>query len=432
MAKNIKSQNLSIMMTDIQGYSTTAATSSRNEIIALIRRHNQLMVPVIEFYGGTIIKSIGDAFLCTFVSATDAVICAIIIQLLLREYNHRQKDESQKLNLRVVVHSGDVSIEGNDIFGDAVNVTARIEGLPCFPGGSIGISEITYMLMDKNEIAVEKLGPQTLKGIPNPVTVYSVPLEKQKLTTLPTHLLELVEKVVAGRTESSGIAVSTAEWQKSIVKFLQEKNWGDNLGKMQKQIGQNIGQVQTKLVQTFGQKTVLEQGKGRTLSDASLAVRMKCFLIDLVILAVLTTVLRVAWWPVQSLVYGSRSLDSNAIYKLKGNSSSLYVYDSETGEYRRTQGTLEWIVDFNIRVPIVLYILYFAIFWHLKSASPGQIAGHSAVMMADGRPPTLLEALKRAAIFVFTLLPFGVGGLAIFIGDKQTLWDKFCSSRVVE
>jgi len=131
-------------------------------------------------------------------------------------------------------------------------------------------------------------------------------------------------------------------------------------------------------------------------------------------------------------VYGSSSIDSNAYYKLNGNASNLYVYNSENGEYSRKQSALEWIVDLNVRAPIVLYILYFAIFWHVKSASPGQIAGHSAVIMADGRPPALVEALKRATIFVFTLIPFGIGGLAIFIGDKQTLWDKFCSSRVVE
>ncbi|MBP7634516.1 RDD family protein [Candidatus Ozemobacteraceae bacterium] len=432
MGKDIKSQNLSIMMTDIQGYSTTAATSSRNEIISLIRRHNQLMVPVIEFYGGKVIKSIGDAFLCTFVSATDAVICSIIIQLLLREYNARQKNETQKLNLRVVVHSGDVSIEGNDIFGDAVNVTARIEGLPCFPGGSIGISEITYMLMDKNEIAVEKLGPQTLKGIPNPVTVYSVPLEKQKLTTLPTHLLELVEKVVAGRTESSGIAASTAEWQKSIVKFLQEKNWGDNLGKVQKQIGQNIGQVQTKLVQTFGQKTILEQGKGKTLTDASLRVRMKCFIIDMMILTFLAVILQVGWWPVHRIVYGAKSIESQAFNQLESDDQKRYTYDYESSNYRRISGTLEWAIDLNVRIPIIPFILYFTLFWGLKGASPGQIAGHSAVIMSSGQPPTFPEAFKRAAIFVLTLLPFGIGGLAIFVGTKETLWDKFCSSRVVE
>lgn len=406
MGKNIKSQNLSIMMTDIQGYSKTAATSSRNEIVSLIRRHNQLMVPVIEFYGGHVVKSIGDAFLCTFVSATDAVICSVIIQLLLREYNSRQKNETEKLNLRVVVHSGDVSIEGNDIVGNAVNITSRMEGLPCFQGGSIGISEITYMLMDKNEIAVECLGPQNLKGIPNPVVVYSVPLDKQKLTTLPTHLLELVEKVVSGRADSASIGSSSSEWQKSIVTFLKEKNWGDNIGKVQKQLGQNIGQVQHKLVQTFGQKTILEQGQKKTFSDASLQVRVKCFLIDAVVLAVLTAVLWLAWWPVQHLVFGSTE--------------------------GRIQGMIELIITLNIQWPVILYVIYFAIFWHLKSASPGQIAGHSAVIMANGQAPTLPEAFKRAAIFVFTLLPCGIGALAIFVGSRETLWDKFCSSRVIE
>ncbi|HOT76665.1 MAG TPA: adenylate/guanylate cyclase domain-containing protein, partial [Candidatus Wallbacteria bacterium] len=66
MPAGLKSQNLSIMMTDIQGYTNASSSSSREEIVGLIRRHNQLMIPVITFYGGTIVKSIGDAFLCTF------------------------------------------------------------------------------------------------------------------------------------------------------------------------------------------------------------------------------------------------------------------------------------------------------------------------------------------------------------------------------
>ncbi|HNW36894.1 MAG TPA: adenylate/guanylate cyclase domain-containing protein, partial [Candidatus Ozemobacteraceae bacterium] len=410
---------------DIQGYSTTAAHSSREEIVALIRRHNQLMVPVIEFYGGKIVKSIGDAFLCTFVSATDAVICSILIQLLLREYNARQSDEAQKLNLRVVVHSGDVSIEGNDIFGDAVNVTARMEALPCFPGGSIGISEITYLLMDKNEIAVENLGPQHLKGMPTPVTVYSVPLDRQKLTTLPTHLLELVEKVIEGKAGTVPGAGSTAEWKNSIVSFLQEKNWGENLGslkqnlgenfgKVQKQLGQNFGQVQKQFVQTFGQKTVLEQGKGKALADASIQTRMKCFLIDLVILGVLYAVTKFAWWPVQSIVFGSESISQSAYYKLDSDKLARYQdLTAADGMYHRIPGMIEWLIDVNIRLPLLPFILYFGIFWKLKGASPGQIAGHSAIVMADGQPLTLAVSLKRAAIFVFTLIPAGIGGLAL-------------------
>lgn len=102
-------------MTDIQGYTNASSSSSREEIIGLIRRHNQLMIPVITFYGGTIVKSIGDAFLCTFASATDAVVCSIIIQLLLKEYNKKQRDELKKMMLRVVINTGDVSIEKNDI-----------------------------------------------------------------------------------------------------------------------------------------------------------------------------------------------------------------------------------------------------------------------------------------------------------------------------
>lgn len=90
----LKSQNLSIMMTDIQGYSAKSAETYRADMIRYIRGHNKLMMPIIEFYGGTIIKSIGDAFLCTFQSATDAVICAIIIQLILREYNKKQGNYS--------------------------------------------------------------------------------------------------------------------------------------------------------------------------------------------------------------------------------------------------------------------------------------------------------------------------------------------------
>ena len=137
----VASQNLSIMLTDIQGYTNASASSSRDQLVQLLHDHNRLMIPLIRFHGGTIIKQIGDALLVTFGSATDAAVCAIIIQLMLREFNRRQRDETRKLQLRVVINTGDVTLQDGNIFGDAVNITARIEGLSCFPGGSIGISE---------------------------------------------------------------------------------------------------------------------------------------------------------------------------------------------------------------------------------------------------------------------------------------------------
>jgi len=194
------SANLSIMMTDMQGYTALSSGSSRVEVIELIRRHNELMKPIIEFYGGHIIKTIGDAFLVVFDSATDAVVCGIVIQLLLNEYNSEQEEPDKRLLLRVVINTGDVMIEENDIYGTAVNITARMEGLECFPGGSIGISESTYLLINRNEIVVEDQGEKELKCIPYKIKVFKVPVEQQHITQIPIKLSKLVSKALKGHT----------------------------------------------------------------------------------------------------------------------------------------------------------------------------------------------------------------------------------------
>lgn len=428
MAPTAKSQNLSIMMTDIQGYSATVAEASREEVVSLIRRHNQLMRPVIEFYRGTIIKSIGDAFLCTFQSATDAVICAIIIQLLLIEYNQRLADKTRCLNLRVVVNSGDVSLEQGDIFGTAVNITARMEGLDCFPGGSIGISESTHLLMDRTEIVAEKIGPKQLKGVPDPVTVFHVPLEKQKLNKLPIHLLTLVEKVINSKeidTDSSAGAARFNEWKQSVGSFLKQTNWGDNINKASKQ----VGNIQQSLVKTFGQKTVLE--KKTALNDASIGARVKSGLIDLVILMVLAMALRMAWWPVQRIVYGPTIVAS---YEEQTGDKSDWSYETidDKNVYVRSYSMIEWVANTNIQYPVLLFWLYYAIFWKLKQASPGQIASGTAVVEEDGNADlSIILVLKRSALFLISTFSI-VGLLAIFIGEKKTLHDKLCKTRVVE
>lgn len=428
MPPAVKSQNLSIMLTDIQGYSSTTANASREEVVDLIRRHNKLMRPVIEFYGGTIVKSIGDAFLCTFPSATDAVICAIIIQLLLKEYNQRLKDESNHLNLRVVINSGDVSLEENDIFGNAVNVTARMEALDCFPGGSIGISESTYLLMDRSEIAAEKIGPQNLKGVPEPVTVFRVPLEKQKLNKLPIQLLNLVEKVINAKDSDgtgSAAAAQLSEWTQSVGNFLKQTNWGENVNKASKQ----IGNIQQSLAKTFGQKTVLEKKQQHT--QASTGTRFKSGLIDFVILAIIIVALKMAWWPVQRIVFGVAYVHS---YDEIQGVSSNWQEGMANGKWAmfRKRGMLEWIVDVNVKYPVILLWLYFAIFWKIKQASPGQIASGTAIVNEDGsRDITLFTAIKRSALFLFSC--FTIFGLAmLFFGEKKTLYDKICQTQVVE
>lgn len=435
MTRETRSQNLSIMLTDIQGYSDASAVSSRNEIVELIRRHNKLMHPVIEFYGGTVVKGIGDALLCTFPSATDAVVCAIIIQLLLKEYNLRQQEDSRRMNLRVVINTGDVSLEEGDIYGDAVNATARMEGLECFPGGSIGISEATYLMMNRNEIVADKVGAFELKGISEPVTVYQVPLDKQKLNAIPAKLLQLVERVVAGSGRES--RADLQEWTRGVQSFLEEKNWGENLQKL----GRTVENTTRKISQTLAGPSVASTRETNQLKDAAVGRRVKTFLIDAVVLIIIQVLLMAGWWIATPIIFGahsitqddfiSRSLNSAARRQFKADYD--FVSDRNGVHYVRRQGLVEKIISLSIRFPVLLWVLYFACFWMLKGASPGQLSGGTAVVDRNGGPIGFAVAGKRAGIFVFSLLCLGIGGMwYYFKPERQTFWDEQCETRVVE
>lgn len=405
-----KSQNLSIMMTDIQGYSSASAASSREEIISLIHRHNQLMQPVIHFYGGRVVKSIGDAFLVVFASATDAVVCAIIIQLILREYNAKMQNKSLVLNLRVVINTGDVSLDNNDIYGDAVNITARMEGLECFPGNTIGISEATYLLMNRNEIFAEEIGPKEMKGIPYPVVVYLVPLDRQKLTAIPTKLLELVERSVnSNAAQSTRGSTDLSEWSTAITSFLKEKNFGQHIGEniqnLHKNIRKNADDVHRSLRQTFGQASVLGDKQAADLKEAAPVTRLKAFAIDAAILFAMVAGLRIVWaWFLRPIFFNSESL-----------------------------GIIGSLIHFNLHYPFIICLAYLMVFWYTMNASPGQIATRTAVIMKDGSRMTFETVAMRAILFVIsTMILFGLPALTLFTKLKQTLFDYLSNTRVVE
>lgn len=214
-----RSKNLSIMLTDMQGYTAASSSSSRHEIIELIQNHNQLIKPIFDFYEGGIVKTIGDAFLVTFDSATDAVVCGIMIQLILKEYNQQLKEDKVSLNLRVVINTGDVAIEKNDIYGEGVNITARMESLDCMEAGMICISQSTQLLLNRKEIYSEPLGVFDLQGIPYPVEIYNVPVEKQNIATVPVKLIKIAEKIAG---TSKGLDHYLGEWNEAVHGYLEE------------------------------------------------------------------------------------------------------------------------------------------------------------------------------------------------------------------
>jgi len=153
---------VTIMLTDMHGYSM-AMEQDEARAYAKLMEHNKIMRSMIKSHHGREIKTIGDAFLVIFRIAIDAVDCALSIQRAFTDFN-LGKHESDRVLVRIGIHIGDVLITGNDIFGDGVNIAARIE--PLAEPGEICISEPVFeMVKKKLQLDVSKIDNAKLKNI---------------------------------------------------------------------------------------------------------------------------------------------------------------------------------------------------------------------------------------------------------------------------
>ena len=149
-----------IMLTDMVGYSGSMEVNEHRTYEKLLA-HNEIVRASIANYRGREIKTIGDAFLVIFRSALDAVDCALAIQRAFTEYN-ADKDDADKILLRIGIHLGDILITKSDVFGEGVNILARIQPL-AQPGG-ICVSEAVFIHVRKKfELKVERIGSADLK-----------------------------------------------------------------------------------------------------------------------------------------------------------------------------------------------------------------------------------------------------------------------------
>lgn len=164
-------RNLSIMFTDIKGFTQRTSASSREVMKALLAQHERLLVPVFDHFGGTVVKTIGDAFLVYFDSPTDAVLCGVTIQEVLRQYNVALSEE-QRLELRVAINVGEVELGDNDVLGEAVNIAARLEGIT--EAGEVWFTDAVYQTMNRTEAPSAAVGERLFKGIAHPIRVYKV------------------------------------------------------------------------------------------------------------------------------------------------------------------------------------------------------------------------------------------------------------------
>ena len=168
----MKTENLTIAFVDIKGFTERTSSQSREDNEAFLARFADLVRPLAAVFEGNIVKSIGDAFLLTFRSPTDALHWSMAIQDRLAGID-ASLPPSQRFEVRVALNVGEVRVDQGDVFGEPVNIASRLESLA--DGGDIYFSEAVYLVMNKSEVPFKPMGSHQLKGVPEPVKVFRVP-----------------------------------------------------------------------------------------------------------------------------------------------------------------------------------------------------------------------------------------------------------------
>jgi TolB-like protein/class 3 adenylate cyclase len=170
MAERVERRLAAVLAADVAGYSRLMGTDEVGTLAALKSLRREVVDPAIAAHKGRIVKTTGDGMLVEFASAVDAVICATVIQ---DQIAARSGLAEPKITFRIGINVGDIIIDGDDIFGDGVNIAARLEGL-ADPGG-VYLSDDAYRQV-RGKVAVDfaDVGEQKLKNIGRPVRVYAV------------------------------------------------------------------------------------------------------------------------------------------------------------------------------------------------------------------------------------------------------------------
>jgi adenylate cyclase len=180
-SERVERRLTAIFAADVAGYSQLMGSDEEGTLTQLKAHRRILVDPKINEHRGRIVKTTGDGMLVEFASVVDAVRCAVDVQRGMVERSAGVPQE-KRIEFRIGINVGDIIIDGGDIFGDGVNVAARLESI-AEPGG-ICLSEDAYRQMSgRVDLPVCDLGPQSLKNIAQPVRAYS--LGSEAIAALP-------------------------------------------------------------------------------------------------------------------------------------------------------------------------------------------------------------------------------------------------------
>src|SRR5438552_4859919 len=205
-----------ILAADVVGYSGLMGEDEVGTLARLKSCRREVIDPAIEEFHGRIIKLMGDGALVEFASVVDAVQCAAAIQRKVVDRD-RGRPDVQQIRFRIGVNIGDIIVEGNDIYGDGVNIAARLEAMT-EPGG-VCISGTAFdHAVHKVDVGFAALGEQRMKNIADPVRVYRLlldPAQSGKVVAAPRRLGSR-GKILTGAAAALFIVLlaSLFAWQK--------------------------------------------------------------------------------------------------------------------------------------------------------------------------------------------------------------------------
>ena len=179
--KAVQRRLAAILAADVVGYSRLMNIDEVRTLDALKAHRRELIDPAIASHHGRMVKTTGDGALVEFASVVDAVGCAVVIQRGMVSRN-ASVAEDLRIVFRIGINVGDIIIDGDDIFGDGVNIAARLEAL-CEPGGICISRAANDQIRDKLSLAFADLGEQTVKNISRAVGVFG--LASKEIEALP-------------------------------------------------------------------------------------------------------------------------------------------------------------------------------------------------------------------------------------------------------
>jgi TolB-like protein/class 3 adenylate cyclase/Tfp pilus assembly protein PilF len=183
-----------VLAADVAGYSRLMGADEEGTLAQLKAIRKTLVDPTIAAHRGRIVKTTGDGMLVEFASAVDAARCAVEVQRGMARQN-ADVPQDARIEFRIGIHVGDVIIDENDIFGDGVNIAARLEGI-AEPGGVCISDDAQRQIRGKVDIDFEDIGPQNLKNIIEPMRAWQLRIDRKSSALLsPKPSIETAQRL---------------------------------------------------------------------------------------------------------------------------------------------------------------------------------------------------------------------------------------------